>query len=498
MRRICNHRRFAALALGAALGLSGATASADDAQPDRRSTRLLSPMHKPAGIPADYVLTHNGFFHPSCVVTLQSDEVTGDDLVIRGLDGSEHARFAPCAYPRYGRAGQLVQDPHLPPVHATPVLYDGYIVYYAYDGSLPVGPTLTTDWTVPLAPTNVNGQDIAFFNDILTTAGSGDILQPVLDFNGEVRNHWAMESEHCCLSGNDMQTTPVNVNVGDKIRGIVVGSNCAANGVCQNWSVTTTDLTTGGTTTLNTTAPMGVPNGVSPASLETYGVTSCDMFPASGELAFTGNQLTSAEGTKELKYRLLILDGANAEVPTNCGYAGLTSGDDYTLIFGAVPSGGGSGGGAGGASAGQSGRGGGGGGPGGGAGGAAGASGGSLGVAGSGGSLGGVGASGQAGVSSTAGATGAGGSLGVAGDGSGGRSSGGAASGGSSGASNASGGVAGSVGASAGQAGSGSSNDNSGCSCELVRSTSTPRSPLAPAAALLVAALAVHRRRKRG
>jgi hypothetical protein len=494
MRRIRNDRRFAALALGAALGLSGATALADDAQQAPRRSRLLSPKNKPAGVPADYVLTHNGFFHPSCVVTVQWDEVTGDDLVIRGRDGSEHTRFSPCAYPRYGRDGQPARDPHLPPVHAAPVLYDGYIVYYAYDGSLPLGPTLTTDWTVPLAPKKVNGQDIAFFNDIVTSAGGGDILQPVLDFNGEVQNHWAMESEHCCILGNDMQTTPVNVNVGDKIRGIVVGSNCATSGVCQNWSVTTTDLTTGGTTTLNTTAPMGVPNGVSPGSLETYGVTSCDMFPASGELAFTGNQLTSAEGTKELKYRLLILDGANAEVPTNCGYAGLTSGDNYTLIFGAAAGAGAGGGGAGGGASGASGASG-------GAlgGGAGGANGGSLGTAGSGGPLGNAGANGQAGASSVAGASGVGGSLNMAGNGSGGGLSGGAASVGSSGASGTSsarGGAAGAVGANPGQTSTDSANDSNGCSCELARSTSAPRSPLAPMAAFFAAALTVCRRRK--
>jgi hypothetical protein len=38
----------------------------------------------PSGVPATYVFTHHGWFHPSCVVRVQSDEVVGADLVVRG------------------------------------------------------------------------------------------------------------------------------------------------------------------------------------------------------------------------------------------------------------------------------------------------------------------------------------------------------------------------------------------------------------------------------
>ena len=311
---------------------------------------LLSPRHKPAGVPGDYVLTHNGFFHPSCVVTIGSGETVGADRVIRGPGGAEHARFAPCAYPRYtvrGRAiaatGGVVTDStaHGPLVHAAPVTYDGYIVSYSYEGDFASGSALSTQWTVPLAPLDTADQDIAFFNDILTTAGGEDILQPVLDYNGEVRNHWAIESEHCCIAGDDMQTTPIDVNVGDVIVGTVTGTGCDSTGVCAGWTVTTADATSGKSTTLTTTAPMGVPEGVSPGSLETYGVSACDMFPASGELTFTDNAVTAVDGgVEKLKYDLITLDDVAAEVPRTCGYGGNTSGNSYTLIFGAVADGG--------------------------------------------------------------------------------------------------------------------------------------------------------------
>jgi hypothetical protein len=89
--------RLAAGAIGVAMLLASFAALAEGEGIDRHPHHLLSPAHRPAGVPVDYVLTHNGFFHPSCVVTVASDEVVGADLVIRGLDGTQHARFAPCA-----------------------------------------------------------------------------------------------------------------------------------------------------------------------------------------------------------------------------------------------------------------------------------------------------------------------------------------------------------------------------------------------------------------
>ncbi len=413
-------RRLVTALVGCALAFGGwlgpgraAKAEVPAVSTDRYPQPGAGGIMAPSGVPASYVFTHHGWFHPSCVVRVQSDEVIGADLVVRGTsDGAPHFAFAPCAYARFDGHGRAMgAGTSAPPVHAAPqpaaAIYDGYIVYYEYDGSITPGSTLVTDEIVPPPPTDVANQDIAFFNDILTTAGgTGDILQPVLDFNGETRGKWSIESEHCCISGNDMQTTPVVVAPGDLIRGTVTGTGCAGSGVCSAWSVTTADVTTGKSTTLNTTAPGGVPNGVSPGSLETYGVTSCDMFPVGGETTFTGNTLTDPSGNVQtLKYRLINFQGVDPEVPTDCGYGGKTSAGDFTLIYGKVPaspdggasSGGASGGGQSGTAGGH-----------GGAGGQGGASG-----------HGGAGAGGRAG----SGGTGAGGKAGAAGQGSGGATS---------------------------------------------------------------------------
>ncbi len=338
--------RPGAVAIVCVLTIGGvARAATDEPVVDRHGHHLTSGS-KPAGVPADFVLTHHGWFHPSCVVTVGSDEVVGPDLVIRGKDGTEHDRLAPCARERYDRRGRRVATPAdvqggAPPELAAPIpatsIYDGYIVYYVSSGAITPNSTLTTDWIVPPAPTNVATQDIAFFNDILTTAGGGDILQPVLDFNGESTGKWAIESEHCCLSGNDMQSTIVVVAPGDLIRGTVTGTGCDTTGVCQSWTVITADMTSGKSTTLNTTAPNGVPNGVSPGSLETYDVSSCDMFPAGGTTTFMNNTLTGPNAAVQTpKYNLINFQGVNAEVPKTCGYAGMASGNNFTLVYGNV------------------------------------------------------------------------------------------------------------------------------------------------------------------
>ena len=143
----------ASLCLASAVGSS--LALADTSDPERHPPRF-SPAKKPEGVPANFVLTRAGFMHPSCVITVRSDEIVGKDgtdLVVRGMDGAEHTRLPPCPHPRYRRNGQIIaaQDSissHQPHVAS----YDGYIAdYYSYDSFDP-GSTLTTEWYVPALP----------------------------------------------------------------------------------------------------------------------------------------------------------------------------------------------------------------------------------------------------------------------------------------------------------------------------------------------------------
>jgi MYXO-CTERM domain-containing protein len=340
---------FLASMAGASAASAGGGATTWD-----RHTHVARPVPKPAGVPGDYVLTRNGFFHPSCVITLRDDEVWGPDAVIRGLDGVVHDTITPCAYPRYGVHGSTLAEAS-PPLavrseatghrpHPSSGTYDGWIVFFDYAGTLGTGSSLSTQWIVPLLPKNMGNQDIAFFNDFETKTL---ILQPVLDFS-EIPGQWAIESENCCAMGNDMQSTLVAVSPGDLILGTVTATSCDSSGVCQNWTVTTKDVTTGKSTVLNTNASGEVADETNPAVLETYDITSCDMLPANGEITFFDNQLTFADGGAETvtyQFQNCIQNkcatgtgtGVAPGFPTDCGYGGKSSGNSFTLLFGTAP-----------------------------------------------------------------------------------------------------------------------------------------------------------------
>src|SRR5262252_937513 len=69
----------------------------------------LAAPTRPAGVPLNYVVTPNGFFHPSCVIAVaDSDTVAADGNVVHA-DGSVSA-VAACAYPRFGAQGQRVGE----------------------------------------------------------------------------------------------------------------------------------------------------------------------------------------------------------------------------------------------------------------------------------------------------------------------------------------------------------------------------------------------------
>jgi hypothetical protein len=105
---------------------------------DRHGVRER-PALKPSGVPSSYVSTRHGFFHPSCVVKLRSDESIDNDGVIRDLAGGVRERVAPCTFPRFMDASTVPAPPAEPsptaalarPRHA----YDGWLTWYQFQGA---------------------------------------------------------------------------------------------------------------------------------------------------------------------------------------------------------------------------------------------------------------------------------------------------------------------------------------------------------------------------
>ena len=338
----------------------GAVVRADEGGKHRHALLVRPDIRRPAGVPSDYVATPNGFFHPSCVTTLLDSEFMGPDLVIRGLDGLEHGRVETCRYPRYDSKGGVIvagaagapalRDDRLPSQGVAggvlrPFGWDGWIESYYYAGGIASGSSLSTQWLVPLPPANTSGQILYFFNDI----EPGDVFQPVLDYNGWNAGQWSITSYECCYGtngGNTLTSTSLVVAPGDLIEGQIIPGSCDA--TTENWTVITSDLTSGMSTTLHATVTNQLYDceagnddvEVNPGVLETYSLTSCDMFPANGEITFFDNDFTDGTGAPETESYTLTLpatSGTPSGFPTNCGYAGSSAGNSYTLVFGTSP-----------------------------------------------------------------------------------------------------------------------------------------------------------------
>jgi hypothetical protein len=98
-----------------------------------RHPRRFSPAKRPAGVPDGYVLTRNGFMHPSCVFRVAPDETLDHDGSILGPDGAVREVMPPCPYERYGRDGRVItRDESSSPAYRPHATYDGWIVFYEY------------------------------------------------------------------------------------------------------------------------------------------------------------------------------------------------------------------------------------------------------------------------------------------------------------------------------------------------------------------------------
>jgi hypothetical protein len=243
-----------------------------------RSDRPLAGPDRPAEVPADYVITPFGYFHPSCVLTFPSGTTLRADGRVQHPDGTVEEKPVSCAYPHY-----LVG----PRAETTPTI-NGWVEDIETTTSPSYG-ELTSTFTVPTAPTTKSSQTVYFFPGFQDTNASGNdisILQPVLTWTG--KGPWNISSWNCCLSGTTDQSTPVNVSVGDVIYGTIT-SNCAKGSTsCATWNVLSEDKTSGKSTTLSNTPSDGqVWNWGFGAVLEAYSVTSCKQYPAADTISFS-------------------------------------------------------------------------------------------------------------------------------------------------------------------------------------------------------------------
>jgi hypothetical protein len=270
------------------LGACGAALATDNAVTafTPRAVGQFNAELRPQGVPADYVVTPNGFFAPSCVQRVQEGETLHADGSIETANGALR-KPAACTQAHYRFDGTRVEPNgsfFLPAIQAArkPTI-NGWVEDANYESSVNIGKIVAT-WKVPSTPTQQTGQTDYFFpgleqNDVNPTS----ILQPVLGYGAFSGTIWTLSSWNCCVSGTTYYSGPINVNVGDTILGT---TQCQAANSCGTWKITSKDVTTGQSTTL-TTNPYGNLQWVFGGVLEVYGVSSCSQLPASSPLTYS-------------------------------------------------------------------------------------------------------------------------------------------------------------------------------------------------------------------
>lgn len=241
----------------------------------------------PAGIPRDYVVTPNGFFHPSCVQRIESNETLRADGTIMRADGSTR-RVQTCAYPHYAADGTALAPDAAPyPTSAPPAnppQINGWVAYASY--TLPRANAslyIAANMSVPEAPSVHSGQVVYFFPGLEDAQHVQTIVQPVLGWNAFNDGGWTIASWNCCLSGQTWHSPAVTVEPGVTLEGRVTGSNCEGS-ICQDWTILTRDPVNDHDTTLNTSGYGQAFDWVFGAVLEAYGISQC------GELPVTQNE----------------------------------------------------------------------------------------------------------------------------------------------------------------------------------------------------------------
>jgi hypothetical protein len=275
---------------------------------------------RPASVPADYVITPFGYFHPSCVAHVgNGDVVRQDENAIQHADGM-YESIPACAYAHYKPNGEKVTGDERAG-GKQPTINHGWILDVSTTTSTSFG-ELDVHWTVPPAPSKNDGQTVFLFpgmedeNDVVT------IIQPVLGWNSDFASAWGIASWNCCQSGTVFEATPVRVNPGDGIHGNMRYTCAAGTLSCGSWDIVTTDLESGKSSQLlNSSSQEQTFNWAFAGALEVYNISQCGDYPSSGSISFYGVGLYDYKFVKIASPQWSVANLSSGLSP-QCSYGG--------------------------------------------------------------------------------------------------------------------------------------------------------------------------------
>jgi hypothetical protein len=275
---------------------------------------------RPATVPADYVITPFGYFHPSCVTHLaKGDVVRHDENAIRHANGT-HDDIHVCTYAHFKPSGEKIMGDERAD-NTQPSIGHAWVEYastsistsYAY---------LYANWTVPPAPTNNDGQTVYLFPGMEDNKDVVTIIQPVLGWNSDYASAWGIASWNCCASGTVFEAPPTRVNSGDTILGYMFDTCSSGTLSCPTWDIVTLDTTSGNFSELINTSSQGQTfNWAFAGALEVYNISQCGDYPSNGSASFYNIGLYNYKWAKLAAPAWTVTNLSSGLTP-QCSYGG--------------------------------------------------------------------------------------------------------------------------------------------------------------------------------
>ncbi len=300
--------------------------------------------NRPATVPAEFVFTPAGYFHPSCINHLgKGDTLRPDEQGIEHSDGSFES-IPECGYPRYNSRGQVVSNQTT--VSVSPSIGSAWVEDYGLLTSTSFG-KLTANWTVPPAPTSNDNQTLFFFPGMIDNGTGGNIIQPVLTWNSDSGNPnapvnvWSIASWNCCVANTISESTSVTVNTGDTLLGTMQSTCSAGTLSCGYWDITTQDVTAGTSTSLTQSSSNGQTfNLVFPGAVEVDSVVQCSDYPPNGAIEFSNVALYD-DNFNQISTPPWTFDAASTAntsgLTPQCNYGGQETGQQVSFSYGTLP-----------------------------------------------------------------------------------------------------------------------------------------------------------------
>jgi len=283
---------------------------------------------RPADVPADFVLTPFGYFHPSCVNHLAHGDVLREDLKLIERNGGATQPLI-CAYPHFEADGtKIVGD--LKPVGdgntQPPFIGHSWIEYASIHETWDYE-EVYSQWTVPPAPASNDGQTLYFFNGLEDINDVVSIIQPVLGWNGNGLSNWSIAAWNCCPSGTTNEATPQSVNSGDQIEGYSFSTCGSGTKTCPTWDVVAIDDQNAKFSQLVDTPNEGQTfNWAFGGVMEVYNITQCSDYPAAEESSYGGiitfhNQQVLNRNYEQISPAWTVTNVSGGQSP-QCNYGG--------------------------------------------------------------------------------------------------------------------------------------------------------------------------------